>query len=510
MQDPNPNNHSIDAIHKAPVVSIQVGTPKPKNRKRHWLRIFVILTIIAVSIGTTYALTVAHQWSAGSFVGQKSNSFFGNALDLIRGTTGQAPIDGEETGHINILLLGIGGEGHDGPYLSDTIILAQINLDTNEVALTSIPRDYQVKLPKNFGFRKINAAFAEGYNLHKDWNEAGSLATGVVSELSGIKVNYFAVVDFSGFEQAINQIGGLDVVVDRTFTDYQYPDNKDGYLPPQAFTQGSAHMDGQTALIFARSRHAAGPEGSDFSRSQRQQKIITAFREKVQQLNLVADSGQIASLLHTFASHFHTNLTPGQLLRLTKIAQKTDRAHIVSTSLDPDTGLICSEITEDTKAYVLVPCYSTTTDDIRSFFANAQYIGKLREEKSVVWIATSNPKSNAYRRIEAVLQSSGLTVWPISYNDLEPTDSVIYEINKKPATADYLKTLLTAREVTLPPPNIKIDSTRSDIILILGLDLPERFTKPLPPAPTQTPAPSVTPSPVPTTKPVPIIKQVNN
>jgi anionic cell wall polymer biosynthesis LytR-Cps2A-Psr (LCP) family protein len=77
---------------------------------------------------------------------------------------------------VRVLLLGIGGEGHDGPYLSDSIILAQIKLDTNEVSLTSLPRDYQVKLPQNYGYRKINAAFAEGFNQHKDWNEAGTWA----------------------------------------------------------------------------------------------------------------------------------------------------------------------------------------------------------------------------------------------------------------------------------------------------------------------------------------------
>ncbi len=508
MLDQNPNNHPLDAIHKAPIISVKVGIPKPKTSKFSWFRLVIVLILVAVSIGATYTITVAHQWSKGSFVGKDSNNFIENAIDFIRGSTGQVHIEGEETGYINILLLGIGGEGHDGPYLSDTIILGQLNLTTNEVAFVSIPRDYQVKLPKNYGFRKINAAFAEGYNLHKDWSEAGSWATGVVSELSGIKVNYFAVVDFSGFEQAINQIGGLDVTIDRTFTDYQYPDNKEGYLPPQTFTQGTQHMNGQTALIFARSRHAAGPEGSDFARSQRQQKIITAFREKVQQLNLVSNSGQITSLLHTFASHFHTNLSPGQLIRLAKIAQKIDSTNITSISLDPETGLICSDITEDTKAYVLVPCYGTSADDIHSFFINAQYIGKLREEKSVVWVATSNPKNNSYKRIEATLQSAGLTVWPISYTDVQPEESVIYEINKKPATADYLKNLLSAREVTLPPPNIKIDSTRSDIIIVLGSKLPERFTKPLPPVPTLLPSPS--PSPSPTATPVPTIKPLNN
>ena len=109
-----------------------------------------------------------------------------------------------------------------------------------------------------------------------------------MQNLTGLQVPYFAVMDFSGFEKAIDQVGGVDVTVDRTFTDYQYPDSGTGYLPPQTFTAGPQHMDGARALIFARSRHAAGVEGSDFARSQRQQKIIDAFKQKVLSMNLVS------------------------------------------------------------------------------------------------------------------------------------------------------------------------------------------------------------------------------
>ncbi len=482
--DPN-FERNIDGIQTvSPHVSVHYGTPKqdikelPQKRKSHpWL--WVSLLIVALFLGSAAGLVyVVNKWSAGSFVGS-TGGFFKNAADLIRGSAGQVAIQGEQSGVVRILLLGIGGEGHDGPYLSDTIILAQIKLDTGEVSLTSIPRDYQVKLGTQ-GYRKINFAFSEGYTKNKNWNEAGQLARDVVSDISGLDIPYFAVVDFSGFEQAVNQVGGLDVTVQRTFTDYQYPDNKDGYLPPQTFTAGAQHFDGTKALIFARSRHAAGPEGSDFSRSQRQQLIIGAFQDKVKALNLFTDTATLSHLFQTFASHFHTNLTPGQLLRLAKIGSTVNKNNITSTSLDPSTGLVCPEITVETKAYVLVPCAGKTTDDIKSYFANSLTVGKLTKEKSVVWIATTSPNAPAYKRISANLEEAGITVWPINYNDVEPETSVIYQINSKPFTATFIKDLLKAREVTVPPPNIRIDSSRSDIILILGTTLPSRFTKPLP------------------------------
>ncbi len=150
-----------------------------------------------------------------------------------------------------------------------------------------------------------------------DWNQAGADARQTVETLSGLNIPYFAVLDFAGFKEAIDQVGGVDVVVDRTFTDYAYPaDVGDGYLPPITFTAGPQHMDGTTALEFARSRHAAGPEGSDFARSQRQQKIITAFEAKLFQLNIISGASTLNSLLDIFADHFHTNLDPGELYQL--------------------------------------------------------------------------------------------------------------------------------------------------------------------------------------------------
>lgn len=495
MTDFPQTDHSIDSAYKAPQISVYYGKPKPTPRKRRrWLWAMVIVFILLIA-GATTTFIAARKWSKLSFVG-KQGGFFSGAKDLIQGTTGQVPIEGEKSGVVRVLLLGIGGEGHDGPYLSDTIIVAQIKLETNEVSLTSIPRDYQVKL-QNGEQRKINAAFAEGFYQNKDWDEAGRWARQVVSQMSGVDIPYFAVVDFSGFEQAVDQIGGVDVTVERTFTDYQYPNSTDGYLPPQTFTAGPQHFNGKLSLIFARSRHAAGPEGSDFARSQRQQKIIAAFREKVQKLNLVTDSGQLATLLQTFASHFHTNFTPGQLLRLAKIGQKVESTNVVATSLDPITGLVCPQITEETKAYILAPCAGKTTDDIQNYFKNALTIGKLAKEKSVVWIATDSPKSSIYKRVESTLQEAGVTVWPIAYTDVKPDQSVLYEINAKPATSEYIQSILSARAVSVPPPNIKIDATRSDIILILGSNIPDRFTK-TPAATQKAAAPSPEPTIIPT------------
>ncbi len=477
------NHHiqNIDGIKHvtSPVIRTYTGTPqgpiatppKPKKRFRKWVIALMVLLVLILGSGVGLAI-LGKKITNQSFVGQ-SKGWIAGAKDLIMGSLGQTPLEGEELGSANILLLGIGGSGHDGPYLSDTMILTQIKLNSGQAVLTSIPRDYQVKLDR-IGYRKINAAFSEGYMKNKDWNEAGALARQVVADLSGLAVPYFAVIDFAGFEKAINQLGGIQINVPATFTDYQYPDGLGGYLPPQTFKQGNQTFNGSRALIYARSRHAAGNQGSDFARSTRQQQVLESVKDKVLELNLLADSGTITKLMKTFAENFHTNLTPGQILRLAKIAQ-TEHFEAVSSNLNPETGLVCPYITEETQAYVLVPCPGKTSQDIKNFFQNALTFGQVTKEKAVVWIAAKNPNSFSYRKVAKYFEQAGITVWPINYPDVEPESSIVYTINSKPATEQFLLDSLAGKKVTLAPPNIKIDSLRSDFIVILGTKLPETF-----------------------------------
>jgi len=406
--------------------------------------------------------------SSKIFVGHNS-SFFDKLSSVVRSEIGGTRLVGESNGQINVLLLGIGGAGHDGPYLSDTIIVAQIRPQDNKITLISIPRDYQANLG-TAGYRKINDAFSEGYLKHNDWNEGGQAARNVVGQLSGLDIPYFAVVDFQGFQKAIDLVGGVDVTVDRTFTDYSYPDSGTGYLPPVTFTAGQEHMNGARALIFARSRHAAGPEGSDFARSQRQQKIINAFKAKAVDLNLITDAGKINSLLSVIGDHVHTNLDPGEMLRLYNLTKNYGKDNITSLSLDPTTGIICPQILETNGAYVLSLCPTKTARDLKNFFKDSFTTGKLGEEKSVVWLADSTPKQTLYNKAAKQLEAGGLTVYQISYKGAALQQNLVYQVNDKPATLNFIKNNLNANEVTLPPPGVKIDPAKVDAIVILGSD----------------------------------------
>ena len=437
---------------------------KPKGKRfLKWL--LIIIGVVILGLGILVAAR-ASGLADKIFVG-KDTSVFGRISDLISSQTGGSRLEGESDGQVNVLLLGIGGPGHDGPYLSDTIILAQIRTDDKKANLISIPRDYLVNT-KEIGQRKINAVFSESYQKHKDWDKAGASVREVVSKMSGLDIPYFAVVDFQGFEKTIDLLGGVDVQIDSTFTDYTFPDKRFGYLPAVTFEEGQEHMDGERALIFARSRHAAGSEGTDFARSLRQQKIITAAKEKVQSLNLVADAGKINELFTIVGNHFHTNMSPGQLLRAYGLTKDFGPDQISSLSLDEAGGLVCPQTLEESGAFVLTVCPTKTSEDIRNFFQNSFSTGQVSSEKAVVWLADSTPTGTLYKKAESELNNAGLTVYKVIYGGKPLSQSVVYSVNHKPSTSEYIAKALNASAVTLPPPGIKIDPKKVDVIVILG------------------------------------------
>jgi anionic cell wall polymer biosynthesis LytR-Cps2A-Psr (LCP) family protein len=188
---------------------------------------------------------------------------------------------------VNIVILGIGGGTHDGPNLTDSIIVTNYNFATNTLSTVGIPRDVWDDTLRD----KINSAYA--YGEAKQPGGGLKLAKAEIGAVVGLPVTYGVVISFDKFKQIIDYFGGVDIVVEHSFTDHEYPidgkeDDPCGGDPNYAcryetitFEKGPIHLDGTTALKFTRSRHAEGSEGSDFARSRRQQIVMAALKDKV-------------------------------------------------------------------------------------------------------------------------------------------------------------------------------------------------------------------------------------
>lgn len=254
-------------------------------------------------------------------------------------------LDGEDKAEdrINLLLLGMGGPGHDGPYLSDTIILASIKPSTNEVALVSIPRDLQAR--SEFGYTKINAVHANYEYKHR--GEGAEYTRRWFEKQFDLKIPYYVRVDFKAFVEAINAVGGVTVDVSRTFTDNYYPNAGKERGPDCTgentsspcrylkihFDAGTQTMDGERALIFARSRKGVG-DSNDYGRSNRQQLVMVALKDKLLSLGTLANPLKLQQLHNSLTTNIKTNLDWKELLRLSSLARNVDRTAIKNLVLE--------------------------------------------------------------------------------------------------------------------------------------------------------------------------------
>ncbi|KKT19938.1 MAG: Cell envelope-related transcriptional attenuator [Candidatus Peregrinibacteria bacterium GW2011_GWA2_43_8] len=219
--------------------------------------------------------------------------------------------------------MGIGGGEHDGAELTDSIIIASLDLENNLIPMLSIPRDLYIEYEEGYGDR-INRY----YELSKlEYEEAGyqeaeaqKLAledTSIkIGGIIGIDIQYYALIDFSGFTEIVDAIGGIDVYLESSFYDDQYPLDETGLYTTFALPTGENHLDGEDALKYARSRKTT----SDFDRALRQQQILNAIKEKTLSMGVLTSPSKIKDLLDAISSNFMTNLTLSEMAYLGEIA----------------------------------------------------------------------------------------------------------------------------------------------------------------------------------------------
>jgi len=259
---------------------------------RHLKKKRVSVSIVLIGIAVILLLILAPYYRFATDVLKISpiNSLFGYGdLKMIGG-------------RVNILVLGIAGGNHDGPTLSDSITVMNYDTKANAVRSIGVPRDVWSGTLRD----KINSAYA--YGEAKVEGGGLRLSKAEVGSIIGSPIQYALVIDFHEFINLIDLMGGVEVQIERSFIDNEFPiegkeaDECGGDIEFKcryktvSFKKGSGHMDGETALSFVRSRNAEGDEGSDFSRSKRQQLVIGAIKEKVAKIVLTFNLGKIESL----------------------------------------------------------------------------------------------------------------------------------------------------------------------------------------------------------------------
>jgi len=293
----------------------------------------------------------------------------------------------QEDGVTNFLIAGVDTRASGGQALTDTLILGSFRHTDNQISLISLPRDLWIQIPE-FGqvaahFTKINSA----YSLGEQYNYPGggiALLKQVLTEHLGIPIQYYALSDFVGFEQFVDNVGGVDVYVEQAFVDYQYPRAgfEDGPWAERwevvDFEQGWQHMNGETALKYARSRHAYGLEGSDFARARRQQKVVVALKDKITASETLFNPNRLKELYLTFNHQVQTDVGLTEIPLIYNTAQQASdlsqvQSHVLDNNpYDEDGLLYVPDASNFGGAFVLLPREGWET--VQEFIRDTLYL----------------------------------------------------------------------------------------------------------------------------------------
>lgn len=402
------------------------------------------------------------------------------------------PLKGEDRGRINILFLGVGGEGHDGANLTDTIMVFSINTKDKKVSMLSIPRDLAIPMEK-LGWRKIN-----NVNAYAEMSQPGSggVATSqAVGDVLKAPIDYYVRVDFEGFKKIIDYFGGVEINVENTFDDYTYPatgqEDNPNYVARFEhlhFDKGVQVMNGETALKYARSRHSLGVEGTDFARARRQQKVIEALKAKALSAETLTNPKLIANVLGELGKNIDTNLKIWEMVKAWHLVKNVDQNNIITKVLSNSPDGLLVDTTGYDGAYLLMP-RTGNFSEIQYLFAHIfdsapeNVKVKIQSESAKVKILNGTWINGLAGKMATDLEKYDFKIVGISNCSRQNFEkSVIYDLTFG-AKKDSLETLKqkTNANVSFNLPDwLKADlkaeaasgtAAQPDLVLILGQDM---------------------------------------
>ena len=467
-----PEDSETSALLNEPIVLDDYGSkPKKKLRKhprarRRTKRILLGLTALII-IGVGYFglklyITERHLFRGGG----KAPALAENVnIDQLKG---------EGDGRINVLLLGIGGPGHDGADLTDTILLMSIDPINKNAALLSIPRDLWVKIPNN-GYQKINAAYPDGKAGTRSKSEKDKISAGLDSldktlePVIGIPIHYHAIVDFAAFKQGVDSVGGVTFNVPETLYDPTIA--WENHYNPYIAKKGVQTMHGQQALLYARSRETS----SDFARGQRQRQLLLALKDKIFSLGTLSNPVKISSLMDSFGNNVYTDFSSNDIVRLQQIGSKIPSSSVGSLDLTtPPHNLVT---TGNMNGLSIVEPRAGLTDfsAIQSYIRNALKDSFIAKENSQIAIYNSTTIAGLAAASSNKLKSYGYNVTVVDNTPTATNPAVTtivdFSNGKDKYTRHYLEQRFKVTSVSSLKSSYGVTPpTGTTFVIILGRD----------------------------------------
>ena len=257
-------------------------------------------------------------------------------------------------GWTNIVVLGLGGEGNQVKDLTDTIIFVSLSHTGGETLMLSLPRDLWLESMK----AKINTAYHYG---------GIEMVKSSLQEVLGQEIHDVFLVDFDGFREVIDLLGGLEINIENSFEDNWFPipgkendpcggdpEYKCRYEQVQ-FKAGWQTLNGEMALKYVRSRNAEGDEGTDFARAKRQQNLILAFKNNLLTTKVLFDVKKLQSLWRIIQKSFTTDIQLEEYPLWAKLMLQFEREKINNQVLNGEQGLLYHPQIHYSGQWVIIP-----------------------------------------------------------------------------------------------------------------------------------------------------------
>ncbi|MHB1160262.1 MAG: LCP family protein [Chloroflexota bacterium] len=419
---------------------------------------FVFAYLFLFSASSEAYPEILPKWGGVSFAPSAS------ASSNDRGASGTA--ETPDRRRVNILLLGLDQRDDERgvPTRSDSIIVVSIDPVGRRAAMISFPRDMWVQIP-GYADNRINVPNFLG-DAYKYPGGGPALAKKTVEANFGLRIDYYARINFRGFEKIVDTLGGVDVDVERAIRDDEYPtedyETMSIYIPA-----GRQHMNGKVALQYARSRHSE----NDFGRAKRQQRLLVAIKDRALQLNVIP---KLPSLMGTMKDMVETDIPAAEILRLAKMSTEIGADSIGSLVIDAS---LAHPFVGEGGADLLMP----NKPEIRKSIAALLADPVVQSEAARIEVVNGTAKSGLATKTGDYLLDQGFNVTKVSTADRSDYKSIqILVMGDKKGTANLLaETLKAGQQAVVAAPAstsapsgatpTKVDQA-PDIKIILGAD----------------------------------------
>lgn len=374
----------------------------------------------------------------------------------------------EGTDRVTVLLMGVDQRcDEEGPTRTDSLMLLTVDPVSKTAGILSLPRDLWVQIP-GFGVERINQAyyFGEGFEYP---GGGPALAEETVEALLGIKIDYYATINFDAFIQIVDLLGGIEVDVAEPIDDPKYPDSCYGF-DPFHLEPGPQRLNGEMALKYARTRST---EGGDIDRGNRQQEVVLAVREQV--LAQITDLlVQAPVLWRTLQENVHTTMTLDEALRLALLVQEIPSENIRRAIIDYNHVYVAKTPNGQD---VLVPIRENVRALRDELFAPPAVPAavienlpeKMQSEGARVAVYNGTQVFGLAAETESYLKTKAVNITEVGNADSATyASSQIIEYGDHPYTVQYLVQLMG-----IPPLNVTKGTKPEgdyDLLVILGND----------------------------------------